>query len=289
MQHVVAFRLLRVVLDSRVQMLQLVVAELPDGVDQLLDLAALEQLGAVLAHVQQHPQLVVVVVADLGLDSLGARHRHLGPQQGGANAERIPGDVPQRPQSGWSYAVLGDQAVEGLEVVHFLVPHVADQGLQLRVGFEDGVLALVDQVCTELAGLVDAQLDAALAASEGVQRGTAAAASGGRDPTAASRNSSSLGVRGRALVAVPSFAVVVVVVVVGVVVVMVTVKLRRAAEAIGRDAAATTCQRLRGRVREAMRWAMAAETATSSRVCLLLLLVCLVNGEGKSGSGCEGE
>lgn len=44
----------------------------------------------------------------------------------------------------------------------FLVPHVLDDGFEAGIVFEDGVLAGVDEVCAELAGLVDADLGAGL-------------------------------------------------------------------------------------------------------------------------------
>lgn len=39
----------------------------------------------------------------------------------------------------------------------FLVPHVADDGFETFVVFEDGILAGVDEVGAKFAGLVDAE------------------------------------------------------------------------------------------------------------------------------------
>lgn len=54
--------------------------------------------------------------------------------------------------------MLCEEVVEFVQMALFLLPHVRNDGFEFGVVLEDGVLASVDEVCAEFAGLVDAEL-----------------------------------------------------------------------------------------------------------------------------------
>lgn len=159
-QQPVGFRLFGVVLDSMVEVLELLVAYPAQRGDEVGELGA--DVVAVVApagdHLEQDADLGVVVVADLRLDGLGAGHGGLAAEHGGAPAEARGEDLPERVEGCRADAVLGEQGVEGLEVAGLLVVHVLHEGPEVGVAGDDGgCLGCVDEGGGELAGLVDAQ------------------------------------------------------------------------------------------------------------------------------------
>ena len=93
---------------------------------------------------EEGPDLVIVVRANLRLDSLGAGHGGLLAEGRRGEAERGAGDVPEGPERGGADAVRAQQAVERAQVRLLLLPHVRDQRAQPRVVPEHKVLPRVD-------------------------------------------------------------------------------------------------------------------------------------------------
>ena len=137
-----------------VAVLQLLGAELLDGVVQRL------LVGAELVC------LLGVVLVDHLLDRDRAGHGGTLAEQGGADAEREAGDVPERLQRGRTHAALGDQPLEGLQVAQLLLVHVADRRALGPVA-EHRELTFVDPPGAVFAGMVDA--DHALDQRRGLQ------------------------------------------------------------------------------------------------------------------------
>lgn len=159
-QQPVRLRLLGIVLHGVIQVLELLVADPPERVDEGAQLAAdLVALGLPLRdHLQQRADLRVVVVADLRLDGLGARHRRLAAHDGRRPPQPVRHGRPQRVQRRRAHAVPRDQRVERVEVPDLLVEHVLHQRPQVRVPRDDGRrLRRVDERRGQLARLVDAQ------------------------------------------------------------------------------------------------------------------------------------
>lgn len=153
--------LLGVVLEGVVQVLELLVPDPAQRAEEVGELGTdLVALGLPLAHhLEEGADLGVVVAANLGLDGLGAGHGGLAAHDGGGPAEARGEDGPERVEGGGADAVLVDEAVEGLEVLGFLVVHVGHEGAEVRVLAEDGgCLGCVDADGGEFAGLVDAEL-----------------------------------------------------------------------------------------------------------------------------------
>lgn len=87
-----------IMLDRMVQVLQLFVSYPPEGADELPELVPyLVALGLPpLEHLEQGSDLVVVVLSDLGLDSLGACHGGLAAHERRRPAEPRRHHGPQR-------------------------------------------------------------------------------------------------------------------------------------------------------------------------------------------------
>lgn len=116
-------------------MLEFFVSYPPEGADELPELVPdLVALGLpLLKHLKQGPDLVVVVLSDLGLDSLGACHGGLAAHERRGPAEPRRHHGPERVQGGRAHAVLRDQRVERLEVAGLLFVHVRHQRPEVRV------------------------------------------------------------------------------------------------------------------------------------------------------------
>lgn len=118
--------LLRIVLYSVIQVLQLLVANAPEGLDEVRELLSnLVSFRLPLRdHLNQRTYLLVVVGADFGLDGLGARHgcftAHDGRRPTQAGGEGGPHGV----QCCRANAVFVDESIESIEVGGFLVVHV---------------------------------------------------------------------------------------------------------------------------------------------------------------------
>lgn len=139
-QEPMRLRLLRVVLDSMVKVLQLLVPDPPQRPQQLPKL--LSNLIPLRLppgdNLQQRPDLRVVVVPNLRLHRLRARHGRLAAHQRGAPPQRRRSGRPERVQRRGADAVLREEGVEGVEVGGLLRVHVGHEGAEVRVARDDG-------------------------------------------------------------------------------------------------------------------------------------------------------
>lgn len=148
-------------LDGMIQMLQFLVPDPPHRHQQLLQiLRRLDPLHCPLPlPLQQLPHLIVVVLADLGLDGLGAGHGSLASEEGGGPAEGGGGDGPDRVHGGRSDTVLSEEVAEDFEVAIFLIVHVLHERSEMGVCADDGRrLGGVDEDGSEFTGVIDSEL-----------------------------------------------------------------------------------------------------------------------------------
>lgn len=161
-------------LNRMIQMLQLLIPYPPQGQDELRQLLPdLIALGLPLRdHLKQRADLRVVVPANLRLHGLGAGHGGLAAQDGRRPAEPRGEGGPHGVEGRGANAVSVEEAVEGLEVLGFLVIHVRHERPEVRVAADKGRrLGCVDEGGGELAGLVDAELVGGIRVSEVCLRG----------------------------------------------------------------------------------------------------------------------
>lgn len=118
--------LLRIVLYSMIQVLQLLVTNAPKGLDEVRELLPdLESFRLPLRdHLDQGTYLLVVVVADFGLDGLGARHGCFAAHDGRRPAQARGKDGPHGVQGCRADAMFVDKSIESIEVSGLLVVHM---------------------------------------------------------------------------------------------------------------------------------------------------------------------
>lgn len=160
-QKPMRLRLLGIVLHGVVQMLKLLVSDPSQRLDEVGELGphVIALRLPFCDHLQQCPNLIVVVVANLRLDSLGACHGRLTTHDSGAPSKTSGHDLPQGIQRGRSHAVLVDQVVERLEMALLLVIHVRHQWSEVRLPADQHRgLGSVNERRGELSGLVHSEL-----------------------------------------------------------------------------------------------------------------------------------
>lgn len=144
-----------------VEMLELLVpdpSDVSDKVSQLLaDLFAI--VFQILDPGQQLPDLSIVVLANLGLDSLCAGHGGFSAHDCGSPSECCSSDLPDRIESSRADAMLGYDLIEVSEMAFFLIVHVLHERSQMRMGFDEWRgLGRVDEDGSQLSGLIHSQL-----------------------------------------------------------------------------------------------------------------------------------
>lgn len=131
-------RLLRVILNGRIQMLKLIVAELgQDGPKELERFVQLSTLLTgvllrqfVLDRVQvlqltgEYNDLLVVVLANHGFHRLCTRHRTLLAQRGGDTAKHTPSQRPYRNKKRGTRVILVQHRTGRCQVLPFVFPHI---------------------------------------------------------------------------------------------------------------------------------------------------------------------
>jgi hypothetical protein len=153
--------LLGIILDSVVQMLQLLVPDAPQGDEQLLHLLAhsLAPRFQASCPFQQHSHLVVIVIPNLRLHGFRACHGSFPAHDRSRPAECSSGNFPHRVHEGWAYPVFGKELIEDFEVSRFLIVHVLHQTAELRMRLDYlWRLGRVYEGGSEFPGLVYSQL-----------------------------------------------------------------------------------------------------------------------------------